>query len=111
MLIYTKLNLKRPATRLAHPVKSAPRRLSATIVPYSPATDTVPGHSTWRDYYELGKPRVVALIVFTAVVGMFLAVPGLPPWQALLYGTLGIGLAASSAAAIRPTPAAAVRSP
>ena len=59
-----------------------------------------PGSATWRDYYELGKPRVVALIVFTAVVGMFLAVPGLPPWQALLYGTLGIGLAASSAAAI-----------
>jgi heme o synthase len=54
--------------------------------------------ATWRDYYELGKPRVVALIVFTAVVGMFLAVPGMPPWPALLYGTLGIGLAASSAA-------------
>ncbi|HET7203953.1 MAG TPA: heme o synthase [Steroidobacteraceae bacterium] len=63
--------------------------------------NTAPGASaTWRDYYELGKPRVVALIVFTAVVGMFLAVPGLPPWQALLYGTVGIGLAASSAAAI-----------
>jgi protoheme IX farnesyltransferase len=56
--------------------------------------------ATWRDYYELGKPKVVALIVFTAVVGMFLAVPGMPPWHALLYGTLGIGLAASSAAAI-----------
>ena len=51
-------------------------------------------------YIELGKPRVVALIVFTAVVGMFLAVPGWPPWQALIAGTLGIGLAASSAAAI-----------
>ena len=56
--------------------------------------------TTWRDYYELGKPKVVALIVFTAVVGMFLATPGLPPWHALLFGTLGIGLAASSAAAI-----------
>ena len=63
--------------------------------------NSAPGAAaTWRDYYELGKPRVVALIVFTAVVGMFLAVPGLPPWQALLYGTVGIGLAASSAAAI-----------
>ncbi len=51
-------------------------------------------------YFELCKPRVVALIVFTAVVGMFLAVPGWPPWSALLAGTLGIGLAASSAAAI-----------
>jgi protoheme IX farnesyltransferase len=61
----------------------------------------VPGAAaTWRDFYELGKPKVVALIVFTAVVGMFLAVPGVPPWPALLYGTLGIGLAASSAAAI-----------
>jgi protoheme IX farnesyltransferase len=51
-------------------------------------------------YLELCKPRVVALIVFTAVVGMFLAVPGLPPVPAFIAGTLGIGLAASSAAAI-----------
>jgi len=56
--------------------------------------------ATWRDYYEIGKPKVVALIVFTSVVGMFLAVPGLPPMNALVFGTLGIGLAASSAAAI-----------
>jgi protoheme IX farnesyltransferase len=56
--------------------------------------------ATWRDFYELGKPRVVMLIVFTAVVGMFLATPSLPPWEALVFGTLGIGLAASSAAAI-----------
>jgi protoheme IX farnesyltransferase len=52
----------------------------------------------WRDYYELTKPRVVMLIVFTAIVGMFLAVPGWPGGTALLFGTLGIGLAASSAA-------------
>jgi protoheme IX farnesyltransferase len=51
-------------------------------------------------YFEVCKPRVVALIVFTAVVGMFLAVPGWPPLSALIAGTLGIGLAASSAAAI-----------
>ena len=51
-------------------------------------------------YFELCKPRVVALIVFTAVVGMFLAVPGWPPTVALLAGTIGIALAASSAAAI-----------
>ncbi len=56
--------------------------------------------TTWRDFYELGKPRVVALIVFTAVVGMFLAVPGWPPLDKLLFGTLGIGLAASGAAAV-----------
>ena len=51
-------------------------------------------------YFELCKPRVVYLIVFTAVVGMFLAVPGWPPLQEFIFGTLGIGLAASSAAAI-----------
>lgn len=53
-----------------------------------------------RDYYELTKPRVVMLIVFTAIVGMFLAVPGFPPWQGLLFGTLGITLMSASAAAI-----------
>ncbi|HSM31376.1 MAG TPA: heme o synthase [Woeseiaceae bacterium] len=52
----------------------------------------------WRDYYELTKPRVVMLIVFTAVVGMFLAVPGWPGAPAILFGTLGIGMAASAAA-------------
>lgn len=51
-------------------------------------------------YYELTKPKVVALIVFTAVVGIFLATPGWPPLNALLAGTLGIALASSSAAAI-----------
>ena len=54
----------------------------------------------FRQYLLLCKPRVVVLIVFTAVVGMFLAVPGWPPLVASLAGTLGIGLAASSAAAI-----------
>jgi protoheme IX farnesyltransferase len=56
----------------------------------------------WREYLQLCKPKVVALIVFTAVVGMFLATspPGLPPLSALIFGTLGIGLAAGSAAAI-----------
>jgi protoheme IX farnesyltransferase len=53
-----------------------------------------------RQYWSLTKPRVVALIVFTAVIGMFLAVPGLPPLREALLGTLGIWLAASSAAAI-----------
>jgi len=55
---------------------------------------------TFYQYLELCKPRVVVLIVFTAVVGMFLAVPGWPPLIPLLAGTIGIGLAASSAAAI-----------
>jgi protoheme IX farnesyltransferase len=52
----------------------------------------------WRDYYELTKPRVVMLIVFTAIVGMFVSVPGWPGVAPLLFGTLGIGLASSSAA-------------
>lgn len=56
--------------------------------------------SRLHEYYELCKPRVVMLIVFTAVVGMFLAVPGLPPFSALVWGTLGIGLQAAAAAAV-----------
>ncbi|HET8942118.1 MAG TPA: heme o synthase, partial [Rudaea sp.] len=51
-------------------------------------------------FFELTKPRVVSLIVFTAVIGMFLAVPGMVPLQPLIAGTLGIWLAAASAAAI-----------
>ncbi len=54
----------------------------------------------FNQYLLLCKPRVVVLIVFTAVVGMLLAVPGWPPVVAFIAGTLGIGLAASSAAAI-----------
>jgi heme o synthase len=53
-----------------------------------------------RDYFELTKPKVVALVVFTAIVGMFLAVPGLPPWREAVFATIGIWLAAASAAAI-----------
>jgi len=53
-----------------------------------------------RQYLELTKPRVVALIVFTAVIGMFLAVPGMVPLRPLVFGTVGIWLAAASAAAI-----------
>ena len=54
----------------------------------------------WRDYYALCKPRVVALIVLTAVAGMLVASPGEVPLQALVCGTLGIALAAASAAVI-----------
>ena len=56
--------------------------------------------SVARQYWSLTKPRVVALIVFTAAIGMFLAVPGLPPLRESVLGFLGIWLAASSAAAI-----------
>jgi heme o synthase len=53
-----------------------------------------------NEYYELCKPRVVMLIVFTAIIGMFLAVPGLPPLDKLFWGTLGITLQAAAAAAV-----------
>ena len=53
-----------------------------------------------RDYLELTKPRVVALITFTAMVGMLLATPGMVPWEVLVFGSLGIALMAGSAAAI-----------
>ncbi|MFT3755467.1 MAG: heme o synthase [Pseudoxanthomonas sp.] len=53
-----------------------------------------------HQYLELTKPKVVALIVFTALVGMFLAVPGLPPLRQSVFGLLGIWLAAASAAAV-----------
>ena len=59
---------------------------------------TAETYTSWRDYYELTKPRVVMLIVFTAIVGMFLSVPGWPGAAPLFFGTLGIGLASSSAA-------------
>ena len=66
--------------------------------PDSP-TLTFAGVGRWRDYWELTKPKVSSLIVFTAVVGMVLASPGWIPLQALLFGTLGIALASGSAAA------------
>ncbi|HEX7327292.1 MAG TPA: heme o synthase [Casimicrobiaceae bacterium] len=53
-----------------------------------------------RQFFALAKPRVVSLIVFTAVIGMFLAVPGIPPAGPVVFGTLGIALVAGAAAAI-----------
>ncbi|HET9670367.1 MAG TPA: heme o synthase [Casimicrobiaceae bacterium] len=53
-----------------------------------------------RQFFALTKPRVVSLIVFTAVIGMFMAVPGVPPAGPVLFGTLGIALVAGAAAAI-----------
>ncbi|HTQ36497.1 MAG TPA: heme o synthase [Steroidobacteraceae bacterium] len=61
---------------------------------------TAPAASRWRLYYALTKPRVVALIVLTAVVGSLLATPGLPRLDLLLLGNLGIGLAAACAATL-----------
>jgi protoheme IX farnesyltransferase len=54
----------------------------------------------WHDFLTLCKPKIVAMIVFTAMVGMFLSTPGMIPLQAFLFGSIGIGLAAASAATI-----------
>jgi protoheme IX farnesyltransferase len=54
----------------------------------------------WRDFLELTKPRVSLLIVFTAIVGMVLASPGMVPLPALVFGTLGIAMASGSAATL-----------
>ena len=56
--------------------------------------------SSTYQFYQLTKPRVVSLIVFTAVIGMYLSVPGMVPLQALVAGTLGIALVAGAAAAV-----------
>ena len=56
--------------------------------------------TTWRDYYELTKPKVVLLLLLTALVGMCLATDGWVNWQVLIAGMLGIGMLASSAAVI-----------
>ncbi|HEX2830335.1 MAG TPA: heme o synthase [Burkholderiales bacterium] len=59
-----------------------------------------PFGSRLQQFYQLTKPRVVSLIVFTAVIGMFLAVPGAVPLQPLLAATVGIALVAGAAAAV-----------
>ena len=56
--------------------------------------------ASWHDYLELTKPNVVALMILTALIGMFLAVPGMVPLRVLLLGNLGIALCAGSAATI-----------
>jgi protoheme IX farnesyltransferase len=64
------------------------------------ATPKPAATASWRDYYVLTKPVVVQLLVFTAIVGMFLATPGMVPLDALIFGSLGIGLAAAAGAAV-----------
>lgn len=61
---------------------------------------TRPEAANWRDYLEMCKPRVVLLMLLCSLVGMFLATPGMVPWEILLFGNLGIALVASSAAAL-----------
>ena len=66
----------------------------------NPANPALSFMSNWRAYLEITKPKVVLLLVFTALVGMALAVPGWLPLQETVFGLLGIGLASSSAAAL-----------
>src|SRR5690606_41504468 len=56
--------------------------------------------ATWRDYYEMCKPRVVMMMALTSLVGMLLAVPGMVPPGILLWGNLGIALIAAAGAVV-----------
>ena len=56
--------------------------------------------ASWRDFYEMCKPRVVMLMILTSLVGMFLAVPGMVPVDVLIFGNLGIALVAGSGAVV-----------
>ncbi len=64
---------------------------TSSIIPFIPS---------WRDFFEMCKPRVVLLMLLCTTVGMFLATPAMVPLQILIYGNLGVALVASSAAAL-----------
>jgi protoheme IX farnesyltransferase len=74
----------------------SPAAMSETL---STSISAAPRMSPVRQFYALTKPRVVQLIVFCAVIGMLLAVPGVPDWRLVLPATVGIWLVAASAAA------------
>ncbi|PSV20030.1 protoheme IX farnesyltransferase [Photobacterium leiognathi subsp. mandapamensis] len=58
-----------------------------------------PAVALWRDYLTMTKPKVVAMLLLTALVGMCLAVQGIPPADAVILGLAGIGLQSAAAAA------------
>lgn len=68
------------------------------------ATSEMIAHETfaysWRDYFEMTKPKVVLLIAFTALVGMLLSTEGMIPWQPLVFGLAGISLASACGAVL-----------
>lgn len=68
----------------------------------SPGSVVLSGRTSasWRDFLELTKPRVVALMMLTAVIGMLLARPGVPDWTVFVFGNLGIALLAGAAAVV-----------
>ena len=63
-------------------------------------SQTIQETPSWRDYYEMCKPRVVLLMLLCTLVGMFLATEGMVPWDILVFGNLGVALVAGSAAAL-----------
>jgi protoheme IX farnesyltransferase len=66
-----------------------------------PMPETVSEQATsWRDYMELTKPRVVMLLMLTAIVGMFMATPGMVPLDVLILGSIGMAFAMAAAAAV-----------
>lgn len=69
-------------------------------VAVSPSSSTQSVSVSWRDYHEMTKPKVVMLLLLTALVGMCLATESWVPWQPLLLGLIGIGMLSSSAAVI-----------
>jgi len=74
--------------------------MTAETATASPLTRVHPELGNWRAYLELCKPKVVALIVFTAIVGMLLAVPGMVPIAPVVWASLGITMASAAAAAL-----------
>jgi protoheme IX farnesyltransferase len=84
----------------ANVLSSTATASDAAFAPSPPAAGSLPTITRATQLIRLCKPRVVSLIVFTAVIGMFLAVPGLPPGRAALFGSLGIALVAAAAAAV-----------
>lgn len=64
------------------------------------SSNTVATRPGFKDFYTLTKPNVVALMIVTSVIGMFMAVDGWVPWQPLVLGNLGIALCAGAAAAV-----------
>src|SRR5256885_17046173 len=86
--------IRRPPRSTLFPYTTLFRSV-ATTSEYAPVAPPL-----WRRYLELTKPRVVALVSFTAIVGTLLASPGAPPLGALVWGNLGIALAAACAATL-----------
>ncbi len=74
--------------------------MTSNISNPSEIAEPLPVRSILQEYFRITKPRVVGLIMFTAVAGMFLAVPGMPNLLTVLLATLGIGLSAAAGAAV-----------